>query len=258
MNDTYILSFVAGTSGRFLASILWNIINDIDIKIEFTPYNSAHLAASWTKNWDVGLNDRSFPSFPWSINGPDAYNIFNFTENIGIMTTHLYPKWDIIRERFPSTKVIIIQYNEHDTLEMVANNMYKNGFDLFLSGSQKDKKSIALNLICEIHKELFNTEYDGSYELPVVQIEQIFNKMLKKLKPKFLAWSKFITVPVPPDFIDKTLILPYQDMFNTDDTLTKIMNFTGHSVNTYTKESYITYVDNRKKLIETKMPWLLI
>jgi hypothetical protein len=257
MNDTYVLSFVAGTSGRFLASILWNMINNLDSEIEFTPFNSAHYGTPWTRNWDVKLDE---PSIEWTVNGPTAYNIFNFTEDKGIMTTHSYPNWDVIRERFPSTKVIIIQYDDTDIPEMIANIMYKNGFDLFLSDFQKgkDRKSMTFNLICEIHKDLFGAEYDGSYELTIQQLEQIFEKMLEKWRPMMLSWDRFIDTPVPDDFIDKTMILSYKNIFDTEETLSKFMNFTQHSVNDYTKESYRTYVNNRKTLLETKMPWIKI
>ena len=257
MNDTYILSFVAGTSGRFLASILWNTINNLNLEIEFTPFNSAHYETPWTNNWDVKLNE---PSIEWTVNGPTAYNVFNFTQDKGIMTTHTYPNWDIIRERFSYTKVIIIKYAESDIPEIVANIMYKNGFDLFLSDFQKgkDRKSMVFNSICEIHKELFNTEYDGSYELSLTQLEQIFNKMLDKWKPQMLKWTNFIDTPIPDDFIDRTLVLSYNEIFNSEDTISKIENFTGYKVNDNSKEAYNVYVSNRNNLIKSKMPWITL
>jgi hypothetical protein len=251
MNDTYIVSFVAGTSGRFLSNILWNMINNSTAETKYTMFNSAHYEKPWTKNWDVKLDE---PSIEWSVNGPTAYNIFNFTSDIGIMTSHTYPNWDIVRERFPKTKIIIITYTENDIPEIVGNLMYKNGFDLFFA--DKNRKSMTFNHICEIYKELFNDEYKEQ-DLSLFKLEQIFNKMLDFWKPKMLSWNKFMDSPVPNDFIDKTLIIPYKNIYNPN-TLDDLIHLTEHPINDKIKTSYDVYVNNRNNLIKEKMPWITI
>ena len=251
MNDTYIVSFVAGTSGRFLANILWNMINHSTTETKYTMFNSAHYEKPWTENWDVKLNE---PSIEWSVNGPTAYNIFNFTSNIGIMTSHTYPDWDVIRERFPKTKIILVTYDEDDIPEIVGNLMYKNGFDLFFA--DKNRKSMTFNSICEIYKELFNEEFKEQ-DLTLYKLEQIFNKMLDFWKPKMLSWVKFMDSPVPTDLVDRTLIIPYKDIYNSS-TLDALIDLTGHPINDKIKKSYDVYVENRDKLIKEKMPWITI
>jgi hypothetical protein len=252
MNDKYIISFVAGTSGRFLASILWNIINDATSDIQYTKFNSAHYQHPWTENW----NEKVQYGSPWYVNGPDAFKKFDFVgdSNKGLITTHSYPDWEVIRQKFPTIKTIIIKYKEEDIPELIGNIMYKNGFDLTFE--DKYRKSMTFQNILKIYKEIYNKDYDG-HEFTLEHFEPIFNKMLGYMRPDFLSWTRFITTPIPDDFVDTTLTISYKELFNSEIILEKLNVFTGHDITDATRESYNLYVNNRNKLVKEKMPWLI-
>jgi len=252
-DDKYIISFVAGSSGRFLANILWNIINDADSQIEFTKYNSAHYKHPWTNNWNKEIN---YGGGSWYVNGPNAFKNFNFVGDspIGLVTTHSYPDWETIREKFPTIKTIIIKYEQEDVPELIGNIMYKNGFDLIFEDAER--KSITYQEILQIYKDIYNKDYDG-HEFTLEHFEPIFNKMVEIMGPKFLSWARFMTTPVPEDFTDKTIVISYKELFNVDEMLERLRIFTGHTITSATKESYNLYVNNRNKLVKEKMPWLI-
>lgn len=252
MNDRYIISFVAGSSGRFLASILWNIIHDDNSNIQFTKYNSAHCKHPWTENWNEKIQYGS----PWYVNGPDAFKKFDFIGDSpkGLITTHSYPDWETIRQKFPTIKTIIIKYEPEDVPELIGNIMYKNGFDLTFEDAER--KSITYQEILQIYKDIYNKEYDG-HEFTLEYFEPIFNKMLEYMGPKFLSWTRFMTTPIPDDFVDSTMVISYKELFNIDEMLERLRVFTGHTITPVTRESYNLYVNNRNKLVKEKMPWLM-
>ena len=77
MIDRYIVSFEAGTSGRFICSIIWNLINDFDIDYSFTDRNSAHLIGPWVDTVDAPVLELSISDL---VNHPDVYSIIEYTD----------------------------------------------------------------------------------------------------------------------------------------------------------------------------------
>ena len=76
------------------------------------------------------------------------------------------------------------------------------------------------------------------------------------MRPDFLSWTRFMTTPIPNEFVNSTMVISYKELFNVEDTLEKLKLFTGHSITSATKESYNLYVNNRNKLVKEKMPWI--
>lgn len=139
MNETYFVCFQAGTSGRFVSSIVWNLINDIKEPIEYSDCNSAHLNSYWTLSWDHS----SLPN--GSANHQNIYDYFKFTKTVsalnpygyGLLNTHVFPNFNVIGERFPDTKIILIKYDIDDIPEINLNNVLKNKMDQLRASNLK-------------------------------------------------------------------------------------------------------------------------
>ena len=231
MIDRYIVSFEAGTSGRFICSIVWNLINNFDIDYSFTDRNSAHLSGPWVDTVEAPGLELSISDI---VNHPDVYSIIEYTDknvreynpySSGLLQTHTYPDFDIIRNRLPNTKIILVTFEEDDLLEILLNVIYKNLFDpVLVDGWIKplleDKQYFYL--YDKIKK--ISDEYNTTGLLPNKQY-------MKYICIDFCLWySKFFIEATK--FIDRNdknilnediLILKYKDIFFQTDHLEQIL-----------------------------------
>ena len=266
MIDRYIVSFEAGTSGRFICSIVWNLINDFDIDYSFTDRNSAHLSGPWVDTVEAPGLELSISDM---VNHPDVYSIIEYTDknvrkynpySSGLLQTHIYPDFDIIRNRLPNTKIILITFEEDDILEILLNVIYKNLFDpVLVEGWIKplleDKQYFYL--YDKIKK--ISEEYNNTGLLPNKQC-------MKYICIDFCLWyGKFFIEATK--FIDKNdknilnedvLILKYSDIFNKENgeyiALTKISNFTKKEFKSNSLATYKKYVKGRNTFLKTTIP----
>ncbi len=233
-SESYIIAFFPGTSGKLIAQILWRIINDNDETIEFTPENSAHILYPWEKSW-------SHPSTTDPNGaGQDMYKELTF-DPIAILATQMYPDFDTIRTRLPNTKIIIISFDEDDLLEIAFNHITKNTMVSKHHRRKLESKGYQLN--------------DDLWKQLIIE-RQIDLKRWYKLGQDdtdlYGNFSKYGNVTIPKDFVDKTLVIQYNELYKTSDSsfvaLEKLKSFTGKECPPNVFSSYHQYVTNRNKL----------
>ena len=117
--ESYIISFFPGTSGKLIAQVLWRMINDIDEEILFTPQNSAHISYPWETSWSHPLTKDP------NVAGPNMFDELSFQAK-GILATQMFPNFDVLADKLPNTKVIVIQVEEQDLKEIAFNHITKN------------------------------------------------------------------------------------------------------------------------------------
>ena len=119
MIHQYIVCYLPGTSGKFVSSVLWKMLNDDGKEIQYTEHNSAHIETPW---WE---NREEVESAPLDL------TLFKWLElkDTDISLTHVYPDFDEIRNRLLTAKVILISPRHEDTLEVTHNWIYKNNND---------------------------------------------------------------------------------------------------------------------------------
>lgn len=268
MIDRYIVSFEAGTSGRFICSIVWNLINDFDIDYSFTDRNSAHLSGPWVDTVEAPGLELSISDM---VNHPDVYSIIEYTDknvrkynpySSGLLQTHIYPDFDIIRNRLPNTKIILITFDEDDLLEILLNVIYKNLFDpVLVEGWIKplleDKQYFYLfNRIKKISDEYNDTGLlpDKQY-MKYICIDFCLWKLCNNL---FIKTTKFLDKNVSNILDENTLILKYSDIFTKENgeyiALTKISNFTKKEFKSNSLATYKKYVEGRNTFLKTTIP----
>ena len=154
------------------------------------------------------------------IHATNIFQIITFNDNVAkILHTHRFPDIDIVRERFKyKMGIIVIAIKPIDLPEIVYNSFLKN-------------------------KKIELTE-------PTV-------RTIAKLKIK--QWKDFIDISSLSGQSD-VLILEYSKLFDLHEgeytTLKKIEQFTGLRCTSGLTKSFENYTMGRKKLIDSKMPWL--
>lgn len=232
--ESYIISFFPGTSGKLIAQVLWRMINDIDEEILFTPQNSAHVSYPWETSWSHPMTKDP------NIAGPNMFDELSF-QSKGILATQMFPNFDVLADRLPNTKVIVIQVEEQDLKEIAFNHITKNSM---VSANYKKKAE-------ERGYVLDDAFWDNV--LKERQIDLIrWYKLNQDDTDLYRNFSKYYRVTIPDQYLDKTLIIKYNDIYEPEEdsfvALNKLQEFVGRKAGKLVSASYKMYVDNRNKL----------
>jgi hypothetical protein len=117
--DSYVISFMPGSSGRFLRYVLNGMITKSDEPLILNSLNHAH-----NNNIEGGAR-------PWSIhssfNTRALFDEFDFEDvPVKILATHLFPDWEAIERRKIDSGIIVIGVQDQDLLEVTGNALLKN------------------------------------------------------------------------------------------------------------------------------------
>ena len=253
MQNSYVVSFLPGSSGRFLASIIWCLVNEVDYNLQITLFNSnhhAHLYNNTITNIDKldNYSGIDYEQLSW-----------NKIENICAFHSHIYLDFDKIRNNpdLVDTKFIIIRVNENDLLECFCNENYKNHLQGLLGGHgtmffPEWIYNDYVKLFGYIDKDCLASKLDSDK----------FQDIILNMYPSYLDRSKdithteyrwnFIDVRVPEDFTNRTLIVEYSDIFKDNGTvvLNQLANFFNKTPSNYVLEKFQEYVSGRNKFIK--------
>lgn len=210
------LSFHAGTSGRFLTTVLWYMMNHIDEVIPFSENNSAHVIRPWE-----GQNTYRLSS--WDCNAKDVYKDIEWI-NPGIIATHTYPDFEELQHNpnLANVKVILILVDEDDYEEVAHNCFVKN------------------------------SELEPQY--PEDTLLHRFKRQNElKLKDQFSWMYNYTDASLIPESLkDRILIVKYKELYEEVDgsyvALEKLKALLGTDILPNTFKSYQTYVNNRNRL----------
>ena len=116
--DKYVVSFIPGSSGRFIVSILDRMIRQSEHPIELCENNSAHLNQTYTGISHSNPND------------PEIFKYLEFDSNerveSSILSTHTFPNFNLINQRLSNIGIILITVAETDIIEVIFNSHMKN------------------------------------------------------------------------------------------------------------------------------------
>ena len=206
----YIVSFLAGSSGRFISSIVWNMINEIDQVIEYTDVNSAHNESPWEPSWHHPTAESSRDN--------EIYNGLEFIGDCGLLATHTFLDYEVMRKNLLNVKAILITIDRRDIEEISHNTVVKNG---------NSPKNIPRRA-----KEFNHAFY----------IEKSPTRLI----------YKFYEPNIPEDLTDRILTIQYSEIYKEVDgsfvALEKLKSFTGKECPPNAFSSYQQYVTNRNKL----------
>jgi hypothetical protein len=248
MDNSYIIAYQAGCSGRFIGYILKSLLSSSTEEFLITPENSAHFYDSIT-----GVK---FNALDPDSNSSKVYEHVVFKDDavFKILLTHTFPKIDIISKRFPNTKIIVISFTKEDGLEIIGNSVYKNW--LAVNEGVNAKTNLEKQTTRLFKKSILKKD------LILDQIKIIIEDMAywNVFQTKHLEYiSPFLNTTIS---YHNLLTLPYREIHTKNENneyigLKKLEQLTGITASEIIKKNYEKYVAGRDILISTKMPWLL-
>ena len=181
--------------------------NNANENIMWTEDNSAHNFNKFAEcYWDNVPEDLVSNQF---VNSPLIYQYLKLKSG-HIMPTHAYPNFELIKEKVPNSKIIIIGYNENNLQEVIFNRIKKNKSKIVNHKSQQI-------LISRIDYQFLNIEIPEQY--------------------------KHNTLVIMYD----ELYQPYNNSFVA---LEKLSSFLNKSINESILNNYRLYVDGRKQMLQ--------
>ena len=135
--NKYIVAHAPGSSGRFISKILDRLILNSEKPIDIFPNNSTHAiipnyaspVLQETALRKINKEEYTGVSIP-DLNNSNLYNTFYFDLRgrtySSILTTHVYPDFIKINEKYDDLGIIIVNFSESDVKEISFNSAYKN------------------------------------------------------------------------------------------------------------------------------------
>jgi hypothetical protein len=210
-----IVSFVPGTSGRFISAISYMLRNNTNENIIWTEDNSAHNFNKYVEYYCDNVPEDLINLYKNQfVNSPLIYQYLKLQPR-HIMATHAYPNFELIEEKVPNSKIIIIGYNENNLQEVIFNRIKKN-------------KSKMINPKMVNHKSLHYLISRKDYQ--------------------------FLNIEIPEQYKHNTLVIMYDELYQPYDNsfvaLEKLSSFLNKSINESILNNYRLYVDGRNQMLQ--------
>ena len=258
----YVVGFAAGTSGRFIANLVWMMIQDVPLNLTFTPENSAHDHNPWCTTWKY-IDDTH--------RKPDVYQIWQFSvPDKGLLITHTYPDFNVINERIPNLRSIIITFSKNDLLEISTNMIHKNLMPNYRDLLTYNDKDVFFQKVSKKEYNMHYLTYIKMYKKPMKLTPEFFNN---REFIDTIIYSRYDTLlgnynyhaffEANTTLMDDTiLVIKFTDIFKQENdsfvALTQLRQFLNINVSEETTQAvnsaYTKYVNNRTEFLKNNLP----
>ena len=274
MDDSYIISFINGSSGRFVKFILYSLLTDYKEEIRMNKENSAHLENFYTGGSEAHKFDKGGDHDTGKIVGESIFSLLEFDSDLPkgtpkIFQTHQYPQFDIIQKRLPNTKLIMISVDEDDWIEVVGNTVYKNGISMLIRNNNSEylaeRELNYMPWLKNIYMKVLGVDLDLPFKFDIKETEKIVNyihSLWKQYKLDNITTSSFVNQIENFEKYPNLTIINYKDLYKKTSNgsyvaLEKLEKLSNTVANTQTFKNYEKYVIGRDRFIQESMPWLL-
>lgn len=274
MNDSYIIAFTQGSSGRFVKYLLYNLLTGSSDDLTICPItNSTHKSdiSLYTGYRHVREDSKELEH---GINNPRIWDIFKFDDPVDppdaprIVASHVFPDFKAIKNRLgPNVKIIIITIGPHDLKEVVLNDKVKNYYDILTGNSRWTHNPSVIRELILRYERFLGKRYPGTYvKEDIIQIAKAVNAQLMAYllnkafgnpvtdaDTDFRIWP-YLKLPDNIDYpTENILFLPYSELTESVGSryvwLKKLEDFTGKKINKATDDSFKRYINGRNKLL---------
>jgi hypothetical protein len=246
MSTAYIVSYVYGSSGSMMISLIEKILHpDKSRPFAVTSHNNAHqnlLAPNVVFNWEKVGRD-----------GARAVSASEYFENMRMINpekdvfwqTHWYHPPSMIKS-FPNAKIVVIGHTFEDLEEIAINNFYK----FVIAEFDGNSSSVARNtwhFLRTSAPHLYKSE-PGVKPKMVSPEEQRLSVEL--LKGSCLS-AGYHLVDIPEEYQDKICKVMYNDIINNPDlVLASLSDFLETPIPDFAQTQYYGYCTRQKEFIE--------
>lgn len=253
----YTVSFLEGSSGRFIANILYLLTNSIDNDLEFDHVNSSHDNTLYKSNIDFLL----IPD----INHEAQTNYLRLfrhlrflpTDYTAVLPTHSYPLTEDLdaNPHAHTFNMVVMELAEQDLIEVNVNHIIKNIWPLL-----EKIRSIGFDNLSATDNAYLNHTVKSLSEFKVnlMQLDrvEVLERYARLSAEKQLNtnYIRFINPVIDPKYLDKTLVLKYSDLYKETTTgyiaLDVLCKFAKVPVTEQILVTYRKYVNGRKQLLK--------
>lgn len=253
----YSVSFFPGSSGRFIANIVYSLLNNLEADIIYDDVNSSHGTTLYKSNIDFDkIPDVEYQS---KSNYLQLFRYLHFLpcDYVPVLPTHSYPVTEDLdaNKNKDTFKMIVIGLTKNDLLEVNTNHIVKNIWPLL------DKlKTVGFNGLSKVDESYMNDTIKslGEYKVNFLKldrhdtIEQYVR--LASIKQLNTSYIRFIEPVIDPKYLAKTLVLQYNDLFVKTVTGYKGLDILSSWFGILPSESllrtYTKYVEGRNLLVD--------
>lgn len=229
MSDIYFVCFTPGTSGMFVGSLLKQMINEFQI-VE----NNASTGTVFVN----GLApDIEYTTAPFPLTSQYFFNNYEILvpRMISVCSVPIYPNFEIIQEKWPNAKVLLITH----TLDEISDISKRLFYDFYLDGFEITA-SVPYYKILETNANLFSDTRKHPSELTDHE-RQTFIKIIESHRLLDGFHKPLENTP------NNVFVLPYNTLLtNMDQTFDLLTEMTGITPDKYTKQSYVKFIRDRR------------
>lgn len=181
--DPILVAFTQGTSGRFISTISYMLVNDLNKEIKWNDVNNAHT---------VDIDEKI-----WLLTTP---SLFVNKKSWKIKFTHEYPDFDLIKSKIPNCRFILIGFTEDNITEIIFNHYFKNKLDI------NDPTDYVPNMLINPYQEMLGYLKDPFIKEIIIPEEYkkdslviMYDELYKEENNSFVALEKisnFLNKPI--------------------------------------------------------------
>jgi hypothetical protein len=245
MSNAYIVSYVYGSSGSMMISLLEKIIHPEKSKpFVVTSYNNAHqnvYAPNVVFNWEKVGRD-----------GARALSAAEYFENMRMINpekdifwqTHWYHPPSMIKT-FPNSKIVVISHTMEDLEEIAINNFYK----FVIAEFDGNSSSVARNTWHFLRTSAPHLYISDPGVKPKAVTLEEQRLSVELLKGSCLS-AGYHLVNVAEEYQDKICKVMYNDIINNPDLVLAILSeFLKTPIPNFAKEQYYGYCNRQKEFV---------
>jgi hypothetical protein len=259
----YVVSFRGGTSGRFIANLVWMMIQDLPFNLTFTPENSAHEHNPWCVTWNSVIGAEH--------NAKEVYHNWRFAvPDNGLFISHTYPNFKVINERMPDLRVIIITFSKDDLLEVATNMIHKNLLPTFKNFVIHNDKELLFKKVPKKEYDMYYIAYVKMYGKPMRNTPELCSNREFIDTMVYLKYDTQLENYRSHEFFEdsgivvnkNSLVIKFADIFKQEDdsfvALNQLRKFLDINVSEETTQAvntaYTQYVNNRTEFLKNNLP----
>lgn len=246
----YIVSYQAGTSGTFIAGLLWNWILNDSKQFDFSNFGNSHSNVDFKFNWSTIPE----PYNHWDTLYKHKIDPIDKSKPL-ILTTHLPPRYEQLEEMYRDAKIINITYTDADKGCIAANWFYKVILAQIVNADTKEKYDYSMWLWQYLKNE---TGLDKHItELTVEEAKRCITVWVNHKDSLLVPEQNIIDGVYFAPLRTGDTIIPYYDILTKKDkVLDQLSKTINLEITDWVSDTYDNYIQVQRKLFDEKAPWL--
>ena len=180
------------------------------------------------------------------------YKLYNFN-HVGLLHTTKYPDFEVVFNRYPNTKIIIISLDEDDKLEITTNIVYKKWLTTKLEKLQPFDRMQVQTAYMDYYGKALESIDNLEKEFVDFFIKKIYNTLEKKS-----YFTSYVDPIIPKEHEEKILVIKHKDFFTKKDEqylgLENLSTFINQPVNEDITYKYNSAIEKREVFVKKHLP----